>query len=196
MKRREIKRLTLDMRARLLFVILVGNLDLEPEIRDSDVELVVLDNQHPDDNQRWPNYVGREERNLTSPWTHIENLVHPLRSYRDSKFGTPRQWPLHDVRCNEAECDDLYCKERPIVRTPAIQKEIGRTKTRLRTMLACQYSFGATFGAPVVFFLGAFVFTTVATLSNRGDENTSLALAFGMWYVRNPGANKFLFLNV
>ena len=53
-------------------------------------------------------------------------------------------------------------------------------------MLACQYSFGATVGAPVVFFLGAFVFTIVSTLSNRGDENTSLALAFGMWYMIIP----------
>jgi hypothetical protein len=53
-------------------------------------------------------------------------------------------------------------------------------------MLACQYSFGATVGAPVVFFLGSFVFTLVSTLSNLGDEDTSLALAFGMWYMIIP----------
>lgn len=38
-------------------------------------------------------------------------------------------------------------------------------------------------GAPVVFFLGTFIFTIVATLSNLGDNDTSLALAFGMWYM-------------
>ena len=78
------KRLTLDMRVRLLFVVLVGNLDLEPEPKDSDVELVVLDNLYSDPNPRWPNYIGNQERNHTSPWNHIENLIHPLRSYRDS----------------------------------------------------------------------------------------------------------------
>ena len=53
-------------------------------------------------------------------------------------------------------------------------------------MLACQYSFGATIGAPVVFFLGTFAFTIVETFANLGDENTSLALAFGMWYMVIP----------
>lgn len=53
-------------------------------------------------------------------------------------------------------------------------------------MLACQYSFGATVGAPVVFFLGAFGFTIVSILSNLGDQSTSLALAFGMWYMILP----------
>jgi hypothetical protein len=53
-------------------------------------------------------------------------------------------------------------------------------------MLACQYSFGSTVGAPVVFFLGAFVFNIVTALENLGDESTSLALAFGMWYMIIP----------
>jgi hypothetical protein len=53
-------------------------------------------------------------------------------------------------------------------------------------MLACQYSFGATIGCPIVFFLGAFVFAIVTILSNLGDNDTSLALAFGMWYMIIP----------
>ena len=53
-------------------------------------------------------------------------------------------------------------------------------------MLACQYSFGSTVGAPVVFFLGAFVFNIVTALETLGDESTSLALAFGMWYMIIP----------
>jgi hypothetical protein len=47
-------RLTLDMRARLLFVILVGNLDLDPEILAGDEELTLLNHgRHADDNPRW-----------------------------------------------------------------------------------------------------------------------------------------------
>lgn len=124
-------RLTLDMRARLLFVILVGNLDLEPEPQEIDTELVVLSNHHQDDNRGWPNFRGNAVRNPSSPWTHIENLVHPLRSYHDSAVGTPRQWPMHDNQCQGNECTDLSHKEVPIQRNEWVQKEIGRTKTRV-----------------------------------------------------------------
>lgn len=41
-------------------------------------------------------------------------------------------------------------------------------------------------GCPIVFFLGTFVFTIVTILSNLGDNDTSLALAFGMWYMIIP----------
>jgi hypothetical protein len=53
-------------------------------------------------------------------------------------------------------------------------------------MLACQYSFGATVGAPVVFFIGTFIFTIITLTSSLGDEDTSLALAFGIWYMIIP----------
>jgi hypothetical protein len=53
-------------------------------------------------------------------------------------------------------------------------------------MLACQYSFGATIGCPIVFFLGTFIFTIVTVLSDLGDSDTSIALAFGMWYMIIP----------
>ena len=125
-------RLTLDMKARLLFVILVGNLDLEPEPQDSDMELlVVLSNHHQDDNERWPNFRVTSVRNPSSPWTHIENLVHPLRSYHDSAIGMPRQWPIHDVECTVEGCIDLSHTEVPIQRNQRVRKEIGRTKTRV-----------------------------------------------------------------
>lgn len=180
-------RLTLDMRARLLFVILVGNLDLDPEQIQGDEELVVLNHgKHSDDNERWPNFRPDARRNPSSPWTHIQNLVSPLRSYRDTSLGTPRQWPLHDVKCTIPNCTDLYCKEVPLQRNSFVRKEVGRTKTRLRTMLATQLSFGSSVGSPVVFFLGAFSFTIVTTLGSLGDENTSLDLAFGMWYMIIP----------
>jgi hypothetical protein len=39
---------------------------------------------------------------------------------------------------------------------------------------------------PCGLFLGAFVFNIVTALENLGDESTSLALAFGMWYMIIP----------
>ncbi|CZT09854.1 uncharacterized protein RCO7_02209 [Rhynchosporium graminicola] len=129
--------LTIDMKARLLFVILCGNLDLDPEIRTLDEEMMHLPVSSDDArNSRWPDMTGNpseQPRNPNSPWTHVENLVHDIRSYSDVANNV-----------------------------------------------------GLPVGAPVVFFLGTFVFTIVTTLSNLGDNDTSLALAFGMWFMIIP----------
>ena len=66
------------------------------------------------------------------------------------------------------------------------QDLVERTKTRLRTMLAVQYSFGTTVGAPVVFFSGSFIYTLIDNFSNMGNNHTSHALAFGMWWMTIP----------
>ncbi len=50
-------------------------------------------------------------------------------------------------------------------------------------MLWCQASFGAAIGAPVVFFLGSFFVSVFGNLSTVGDNDTSHALAFGMWWI-------------
>lgn len=132
------EQLTLDMRARLLFVVLVGNLDLDPEETEPDVELTaLLNSERREENPRWPDFTGQPSvpRNASSPWTHVENLVYALRSYGDMAIGTPRQWPIHDVRCNTVRCNEFQCKERPIQRDAAVQREIGRTKTRVCLIL-------------------------------------------------------------
>ena len=53
-------------------------------------------------------------------------------------------------------------------------------------MLECQASFGAAIGAPVVFFLGSFFFSVFSDLSTVGDNDTSHAFAFGMWWMTIP----------
>ena len=53
---------------------------------------------------------------------------------------------------------------------------ILNTKTRLRTMLSAQYSFGVTVGAPVVFFGASFVYTLVDNYNNYGNNDTSHAI--------------------
>lgn len=63
----------------------------------------------------------------------------------------------------------------------AHHKEV--TATRLKGMLGSQSSFGATVGAPIVFFLGSFLFSVISNFSAVGDNNTSHALAFGMWWM-------------
>ena len=50
------------------------------------------------------------------------------------------------------------------------------TKTCLGAMLASQYSFGVTVGAPVVFFGASFVYTLVEIIGSYGNNDLSLAL--------------------
>ncbi|KAF8853806.1 hypothetical protein BDZ45DRAFT_63521 [Acephala macrosclerotiorum] len=179
--------LTLDMRVRLLFVMLCGNLDLNPDLTSEEIQLV--DYRSPEHSEQWPNYSHYPRTglpNTLSAWAHIEYLIHPLRTYRDMAIMTPRQQPLHDTNCEVVHCEGSSCLESLLPRTPDMLRLIGRTKTQLRTMLACQSSFGTTVGAPVVFYLGTFVFTIVATLTNLGDHDTSIEIAFGMWYMILP----------
>jgi len=120
------KRLTTAQRSRLLYTVLVGNLDMlnvqEDEDRDND------------------------------PLSHIDGLLEKLERI-EIGYKHPHA-------------------ERSWFRTKAINK----TKTRLRAMLAAQYSFGVTVGAPIIFFCGSFVYTLVDNYSNLGDNNTSHAL--------------------
>jgi hypothetical protein len=60
------------------------------------------------------------------------------------------------------------------------------TDTRLKAMLGCQTSFGAAVGAPVVFFVGSFLFSVISNFSSLGDNDTSHALAFGEWWMIIP----------
>ena len=129
-----------------------------------------------------------------SPWRHMEELLYPIRLYDDEDTDrnlSPRQYPKYYHRaifCQHIICKDSthFRPEDPHPRTAKIERQIHKTKTRLRTMLNCQYSFGSMVGAPVVFFLGGFVFALLQSIQSMGDEDTALALAFGQWYMIIP----------
>lgn len=132
-----------------------------------------------------------------SPWRDMEHLLYPIRLFDDdepSRGMSPRQSPKYRVHSNELFCQQRtqcadsthFETEPPRTRTPAVKEEIRKTKTRLRTMLNCQYSFGSMVGAPVVFFIGGFIFALLQSLQSLGDEDIALALAFGQWYMIIP----------
>jgi len=62
----------------------------------------------------------------------------------------------------------------------------NRMGRRLLTMLGCQASFGASIGAPIAFYLGSFLFSVFGNHENLGSADTSLALAFGEWWMTIP----------
>lgn len=137
----------------------------------------------------------RDTSNLkASPWRHMEELLYPIRLYDDERSDrqlSPRQYPMqsHSLDCpSYGHCDNRehIVTEKPHPRNSKIDRQVSKTQTRLRTMLNCQYSFGSMVGAPVLFFLGGFVFALLQSLQDLGDEDTALALAFGQWYMTIP----------
>ena len=113
-------------RARVLYTILVGNLDMTDTSN------------------------GEDPGN--SAWNHIN---------------------ADDADPNHPENDSLL---RELSLPHHARPDADRTKTRLRTMLASQYSFGVTIGAPVVFFCASFFYNLIDNYSNLGDNDTSMAL--------------------
>jgi hypothetical protein len=131
-----------------------------------------------------------------SPWRHMEALLYELRLYDDEDEGrsmSPRQWPRQVCEDGD-ECTDKAHRETPRERDEKIDNYIHKTKTRLRAMLHCQYSFGSIVGAPVIFFLGGFIFAFLTSLDNLGDEDIAESIAFGSWYMVGPDLAQMLLI--
>ena len=54
---------------------------------------------------------------------------------------------------------------------------------RLGAMLACQYPFGAAVGAPILLYIGSFVYTLATIRHSDGSRAATRALAFGIWWM-------------
>ncbi|MCJ1433386.1 hypothetical protein MMC27_002746 [Xylographa pallens] len=63
------------------------------------------------------------------------------------------------------------------------REDIDKTVVHLRAMLDCQYSFGATVGAPILLYIGSFIYTILDLHNLIGDADTARALAFGIWWM-------------
>ena len=118
-------RLSSAQRAHLLYVVLVGNLDIGDSAEHESIE--------------------------NTAWNDIDGPHGLLNHLRDVKLS-------------------------PKGKAKAADEAVKKTETQLRTMLAAQYSFGVTVGAPVAFFCGQFIFALLQNLSNLGDNNVSHAL--------------------
>ena len=64
-----------------------------------------------------------------------------------------------------------------------INERPEEVEVRLGAMLACQYPFGAAVGAPILLYIGSFVYTLVTIRNTVGDNSTARALAFGIWWM-------------
>jgi hypothetical protein len=112
--------ITMDMRARLLFTVLIGNLDLN----------------HIDSNTPGRMLAPAQSVYLQtdSPLLHIEHAISNLRTFKSpdtiKNRSHPSQWPF----CTSLSSGGAVSRKKRI-------RCLKQTKTRLRTMLECQYEF-------------------------------------------------------
>lgn len=66
---------------------------------------------------------------------------------------------------------------------PLTRHSIVTTRLRLRAILASQSSFGSVIGAPVLFYVGAFFYSTTDLSSKVGNGETARSLALGTWWM-------------
>ena len=58
-----------------------------------------------------------------------------------------------------------------------------KISVRLRDMLDGQVAFNTTVGAPVLLYIGSFIYSIVSLSGMKGDKDTARALAFGIWWM-------------
>ncbi|KAI1478862.1 hypothetical protein K445DRAFT_23961 [Daldinia sp. EC12] len=103
--------------------------------------------------------------------------IPPLKKRKTSKLVHNSVWKRVMVLVDEHEASKSDSRYRG---------DIVSLPTKLKALLNSQASFGSTIGAPVLFFLGGFVYTVLDADNNLGDNDTAHALAFGLWWMVIP----------
>src|SRR5436190_14062536 len=72
----------------------------------------------------------------------------------------------------------------PSIMASLINRRNEKRRARLLCILSSQASFGAAVGGPVLFYLGAFVYTVLDLLTIPSNQDTAFSLAFGVeWMI-------------
>jgi hypothetical protein len=168
--------LPLALRARILLAILVGNLDLDSAWAPSMKLANCLETS------RGPGGNPSIDRNASSIDTDDTAPTHPSTATRVSSMAELQ--PAHPIPTQqhldqtegaprEPRDSDIELQVFPnISREDTLDLSIEKVKTRLKSMLACQYSFGSTVGAPVIFYMGSFIYTLLEINAALGDTES------------------------
>jgi hypothetical protein len=167
-----------DMRCRCLMTVLVGNLDLMLPTAAARTSI--------------SSYPGARRGTY--------NNIELNASMRDTNRLLPPHPPDHRNESPRGSLGVQSVSLSPWTHMEELLRDIRRlrpgeagfeatsrqTQRRLRTMLYCQASFGSMIGAPIIFFIGTFLFTLETNLQELGNKSVSQALAFGQWYMIIP----------
>ncbi|KAI1086394.1 hypothetical protein F5B19DRAFT_479425 [Rostrohypoxylon terebratum] len=144
------------LRAQLLLSVVVGN-----------IRMATLENDE----------LGAEPRHDSAVSSDLEGKFSVGPSRTGSKLVHNSVWKKVMVMVDEYEALRLANR---------LNEAVVTLPTKLKALLNAQASFGSTVGAPVLFFLGGFVYTVVDSDNNLGDNDTAHALAFGLWWMVIP----------
>lgn len=142
------KSLSVRDKAQTLFIILLGNLGVDPAWDN----LVYLTGDLPTKVIRRPSEItiASVRRGHQPSTSRRATEKHPQITKTGSSNGDENR---------ESHFDDVT------------QRDIDSVKTRLRSMLECQKSFGSTVGAPIVFYTASFIYTLIEIEANYGDKS-------------------------
>ncbi|KAL7629655.1 hypothetical protein AAE478_001178 [Parahypoxylon ruwenzoriense] len=144
------------LRAQLLLAVVVGNIRMARLERDD---------------------IGSEEKRHNSVISSDSGTTILAKSRRSSKMVHNSVWKRVMVMVDEYEAARMVDRR---------NDEVVSLPTKLKSLLNSQASFGSTVGAPVLFFVGGFVYTVLDVENNLGDNDTAHALAFGLWWMVIP----------
>ncbi|KAK7951198.1 uncharacterized protein PG986_006926 [Apiospora aurea] len=97
--------------------------------------------------------------------------------------GAPQQQLVDDTWDRVMVMIDEY---EELQESGGLQVGVVSLPTKLKALLNSQASFGSTIGAPVLFFVGGFIYTVIDIQNSLGDNDSAHALAFGMWWMTIP----------
>ncbi|KAI1383585.1 uncharacterized protein F4822DRAFT_82104 [Hypoxylon trugodes] len=149
--------ISVRLKAQLLLSVVVGN------IRMATLEKDELPNPRP----------GRHDSAISAD---LERKL-PARGRTLSKFVHNSVFKRVMVMVDEYEAAKAAGRR---------NDEVVTLSTKLKALLNSQASFGSAVGAPVLFFLGGFIYTVLDSDSSLGDNDTAHALAFGLWWMVIP----------
>jgi hypothetical protein len=179
----ENEHLELTTRIRILLTVLVGNLDLDfawaPTMdiarpRDTSPRIIVP--TRPPSTSRNAGADPNPEHLLT---VHTESnaQARPCTTPINISESSAERVDAISATTSETTVVILQTTEIPNATnaTALSLEEIEDVKSQLKSMLACQYSFGSTIGAPVVFYIGSFIYTVSEIRSLLGDNASTYA---------------------
>jgi hypothetical protein len=168
----------LPTRVRILLTVLVGNLDLDLAWAPT------MDVARPLEN---PPHM----QNVFSADT--EPKVQPRLSAPLINISESPQEGVDTISATTSETSDAARENsehaKPADATAVSQELVRDVKTRLKSMLACQYSFGSTIGAPVVFYIGSFIYTVLEIrllLGDNASTNPLQPVMTSLRFLRHP----------
>jgi hypothetical protein len=209
-------KLPLSLRARILFTVLVGNLDMDSAWEPSMELANSLDHRTP---QRAnpsillnpPDYAAEVVTPISTATTRAPTSAPdrqptpemPLPQQPEADVIAPAVHPgtaielqsMSNATSRQSNAtlegqnyvtQEMIAREQKIFREEKLRMSILKVKIRLKSMLSCQNSFGSYVGAPVIFYIGSFIFTLLEINATLGDNDVSNALAFGEWWMSIP----------